>query len=159
MRNLIKSLIKKRAKFSKIQKELRFAKLYYYVLSNHNLLFEKSQSRTPWCIFYLLCLVYKWFIWMYMRCWRSLILSCVGPSSWRSFHKVCVIASPAFSIMIALRILVAIVTSDDVVEAVVTPPVSIDLMKAKIMFVLFLPKSNICNMFGSWHQLELVNSR
>ena len=31
----------------------------------------------------------------------------------------------------------AIVTSDDVVTAVMTPPVSMDLMKAKIMFRLF----------------------
>ena len=50
---------------------------------------------------------------------------------------MCLVASPSFTIMISLWILGAIVTSDDVVTAVVTPPVLIDLMKAKIMFRLF----------------------
>ena len=62
---------------------------------------------------------------------------------------MCIVASPLFRIMISLRILGAIVTSDDVVTAVVTPPVLIDLMKAEIMFRLFLPKSNICNSLVS----------
>ena len=65
------------------------------------------------------------------------ILLCGRPSSWRSFHVACAVVSPSSLIMIALRILGAIVTSVDVVTVVVTPPVLIDLMKAKIMFRLF----------------------
>ena len=53
-------------------------------------------------------------------------------------------ASPLFSIMIALRILGAIVTSDDVVTAVVTPPLLIELMKAEIndSFILLFMTQN-----------------
>ena len=61
------------------------------------------------------------------------------------------VSSPlhSFLILIALRILGAIITSDDVVTVFVTPPVLIDLMKAKIMFRLFLPQSNICHSLVS----------
>ena len=62
---------------------------------------------------------------------------------------MCVVVSPSSSIVIALRISAAIVTSYDVVTVVVTPPVLIDLMKAKIMFRLFLPQSNICHSLVS----------